>query len=924
MAGLADAYQAYMGNMLQQNVAANPFYFTGQAINQTAIPELDNPWANAAAQFIKGIVGGGLQSYGYNQGMQAVGQQLAPVRQKMIMPGGLEELGANPSTAPFFQAPLLEYQLQKQQAADQQLASIQTALLTKMIDNPRQGAKAAELLAPAIEGGTLDFGKLSQALSSQQAKPAGIETDATGVGTFGGGFGDLAPGLNSTAGLISRRDALLDAGFTDEEAFKLAQGEAEQGQKVTADLIKSAQEEAKVAATDKRLAEDLIKYGPEAGNLGAGSSFTDAGLYLGDLLGFDKAEDQRKARQIVTTAQNKLGLQNRDLIPGPVSEFEAKMLLGMGSAGMLSGEDAAKAGVLLKSQAENKELRAQFLQKYAPALGSQADAVFSQWAEENPAVLGENEKGQLVLNPNREDPDTWLLKKKAGGSSAPAAPVAASAPAVAAPQPAAPQEDNRGILEKLTSADWWLTRPDGERISAGQAVAGPAMTALNALTFNMGDEIVAAGSSAINSDQTYDQALEAARGVRKDFSEASPVADLGLSLAGGAKVLVPSIGKAAAAAKGGGALSKAVQAAKQGAKVGAGYGAAYGFGEGEGGVAQRLEEAKEGALSGALVGGGATLAGKGLQAAAKGAKNLATGFERGAIGVTARDVKAARRATEAGEALGEIELGDTYIDKTIDDLREQGWFKGNMSPAGWAEKARTELKGLTTELRGVVREADKVKGGAQAVPSFKNAEKYVEMQAADEAPRFRAALEKKKAAVLEATDGSIERVHEQKVRFYEKSYDTDEAKSLKALDRAIARDLRETVEKSVDALANQGKLEKALAGSVKLLNAEEAKRLTLLPIFQRAKEFEGAANPLKSAIQALRTSGGFLTTPSVIGAANGIPFIGPLASAAMAGLRTRGGQFLTADALNAASGPLSKVGQSLQRRGTTKSLMSAL
>ena len=90
-------------------------------------------------------------------------------------------------------------------------------------------------------------------------------------------------------------------------------------------------------------------------------------------------------------------------------------------------------------------------------------------------------------------------------------------------------------IDALTSKDWWLTRPSGERISAAQAVVGPTSRALDALTFGLGDEIVAGGSS-IFEPGTYDEKLDRVRGYQNSFKKASPVVDTGLQIAGAIKM----------------------------------------------------------------------------------------------------------------------------------------------------------------------------------------------------------------------------------------------------------------------------------------------------------------------------------------------------------------------------------------------------
>lgn len=136
----------------------------------------------------------------------------------------------------------------------------------------------------------------------------------------------------------------------------------------------------------------------------------------------------------------------------------------------------------------------------------------------------------------------------------------------------------------LTSSDWWHTRPSGEKISTGQAVAGPMLSALDVLTLGGADEI---GSLA-------GVPVEQVRGIQDNFRNASPVGDVLLQTATAFKnplVMASKVGQMS------GALKKGFQLAKEGAL----FGSLYGFGEGEDGLVNRLKSGTSaGLISGAL------------------------------------------------------------------------------------------------------------------------------------------------------------------------------------------------------------------------------------------------------------------------------------------------------------------------------------
>lgn len=159
----------------------------------------------------------------------------------------------------------------------------------------------------------------------------------------------------------------------------------------------------------------------------------------------------------------------------------------------------------------------------------------------------------------------------------------------------------------LTSKDWWLTRPSGERISAEQAVVGPLVSALKGVPIIGGaaDEIIA---SAAGGD--YDQQLQKIRGYQDSFAEASPIANVGLQLATGLKAPLPDI-----FSKAPGITPALGNVAKLGA-LGVGLSGASGFGEGEGGFENRLQSAQDAAKWGGLAGLGLGAAGQAFTSSA--------------------------------------------------------------------------------------------------------------------------------------------------------------------------------------------------------------------------------------------------------------------------------------------------------------------
>lgn len=128
--------------------------------------------------------------------------------------------------------------------------------------------------------------------------------------------------------------------------------------------------------------------------------------------------------------------------------------------------------------------------------------------------------------------------------------------------------------------------------TTGGTVANAARGALQGLTFGGGDEIVAAGVSAL-SDKTYDQALADERQRLEMGRAESPVASYGGEIAGAVAMPLGVV------AKGPTVANTALRSAGMSGLLGG----LYGFGTGEGGLADRLSNAAGvGAVSSVLGG----------------------------------------------------------------------------------------------------------------------------------------------------------------------------------------------------------------------------------------------------------------------------------------------------------------------------------
>lgn len=208
-----------------------------------------------------------------------------------------------------------------------------------------------------------------------------------------------------------------------------------------------------------------------------------------------------------------------------------------------------------------------------------------------------------------------------------------TSPGYATSDPAKVAEIMKGAKPADVSRLSGVTYGDGGGNTARQALQG--------MTFGFGDEIVAAGASALGPN-SYDTELERERARIDAGSEDRPVASIVANVAGSLPAALVGGGLVAEGAErllGGtqvaqtlspllsaitSKLPNVVNKAAVGAALGAADAGLYGFGSGEGGFSERADNAGDNALIGALFGGAIPV----VQAAAKpvmrGVMNLAS------------------------------------------------------------------------------------------------------------------------------------------------------------------------------------------------------------------------------------------------------------------------------------------------------------
>jgi hypothetical protein len=209
-------------------------------------------------------------------------------------------------------------------------------------------------------------------------------------------------------------------------------------------------------------------------------------------------------------------------------------------------------------------------------------------------------------------------------------------------------------LQALYAGNGGDNSPEARAAATAQAgtasIPSPIRSAVQGMTFNLGDELAGAGAWAGNAlgqvvnkftghhtditpGMAYDATVQSERDSQDAFAKAHPWENAGLEAAGS---MANPINWASGGLIGG-ARSLGGTALRSEA-VGAGTGALYGAGDGDG-IGGRLSGALEGAKTGAMVGGAVPVIGAGIGAVAR-----STGFLGGSAAANAARESAAAQA----------------------------------------------------------------------------------------------------------------------------------------------------------------------------------------------------------------------------------------------------------------------------------------
>lgn len=302
--------------------------------------------------------------------------------------------------------------------------------------------------------------------------------------------------------------------------------------------------------------------------------------------------------------------------------------------------------------------------------------------------------------------------------------------------------------------------------------------------------------------------------------------------------------------------------------------------------------------AGPMVEMGASLAG-GLAPAAvggilSGMKGAGQAMMRKSIGARQSDYM------KTAEDLGIWDLADdgvqTQTKQVIDELQASGAL-GNTAKAPKLLATAIENQTALSKQAGGLIDAYDAAGGAPVAPTFKRALDYISSGKvkANEADRYLEELSDVAKGISNEGQGKLRYLQNQKVT-WGGQFEVGNS-SRNGFNQAVYRDLKDAIEGAVP--------------DIKGINAQIAKYKIVRPILDRNLSADEASSMIGKVLQMIRTSGGTLTTPILMGGAIGGAAGGPVGAAIGAGLTaaaTPAGQRLVGKTLTGAAALGSSIG----------------
>lgn len=402
-------------------------------------------------------------------------------------------------------------------------------------------------------------------------------------------------------------------------------------------------------------------------------------------------------------------------------------------------------------------------------------------------------------------------------------------------------------------------------VQAGRMTAG-ALSRM--LPFNIGDELSAGGATAINylrnigSDfdpkYDYEQNLQNIRNWQTAYQQENPNASLFTDI--GSAFLLPF--KSGIAGKTG-VLGKTIQAAKEGAALGA----LYGYGAGTGDEKNRILSAADAAKKTALISGALGAVVGGAQKAAPILDETGMALRRKAYGARASDY------TKSADELGiwDVQNGEvvTPTKEVLNDVIRNETLGSGVKPSKLLGSAITRQSELGKKVGAIIDNYDS-SGGAPVTPIFNRALNYItsgKVKATD-ADKYVNEIIDLQDAIKQQGGGALRFLQNQR-KVIGESYEVGNA-SRNGFNKALYQDIKEAIEGATP--------------DVQGLNQELSKLKVVRPILERNLGGSESGNIVTRLMQALRTSGGTLTTPTILGGILGGSAGGPVGAAAGAAL----------------------------------------
>ena len=465
MAGEEALIQAILGQR-QQIAQRDPFSLAGQQVLQVpTYQEGGNPWANIATSFTKGLVGGGLSSFGKSRTEDAFQGLLQDYATAQESPGGMLELATKrPELAPTIGSILAKSRASQRASASKLDDLLQEKQIEAAFDALGSGKSNARDIAesilsvrrtPTAQGGfQLGLGPSKQTIDEENAPQATFTQTGGGVGGKGGAFQFNSPVEPVNEQFTQEFQRLVDAGVTPSQAAQTARsllkGDIDAFNK-TFDTTLEAREKARKFRNLADMAQEAVQdAGSTGGPLGGLRQAASGVLGLVD-------EGQREkfaASNTLDSLKANVLAETRVKGSGQTSDFEARAYLQGGPSTINTPETNTDIINRMRNLANLESDYADFLETYKRDFGTVegAEAVWQRYLGAHPNFVqftDEAGKQRVELNQNRPN---W--KQFFAGQSTPQQQATASGPiATEKPIPQAPRPQPQQLAPQQQGPD---------------------------------------------------------------------------------------------------------------------------------------------------------------------------------------------------------------------------------------------------------------------------------------------------------------------------------------------------------------------------------------------------------------------------------------------------------------------------------------